>query len=68
MIPVVSAEVVRVEKLSAALGFIYVAHIVVIYLAPPIATAILRAHDGNDMGPIAFAGLPVGVLVLYLDY
>lgn len=55
----VSAEVVGVEKLSAALGFLCVANVVGYTLGSPIATAILGASSDGDsyMGAILFAGL-----------
>ncbi|KAG0042385.1 hypothetical protein BGZ83_000516 [Gryganskiella cystojenkinii] len=57
MVPVVTAQVVGVERLTAALGILYFAQLVGNLLGAPIATAIMRAQEGWYLGAILFAGL-----------
>jgi len=55
--PVVVAQVVGVERLSAALGILYFGNVVGNLLGAPIATAIMGAQGGKYIGAIIFAGL-----------
>ncbi|KAF9957161.1 hypothetical protein BGZ65_002223 [Modicella reniformis] len=54
--PVVVAQVVGVERLSAALGILYFGNVVGNLLGAPIATAIMQAQGGEYLGAIMFAG------------
>ncbi|KAI8602965.1 major facilitator superfamily domain-containing protein [Dissophora ornata] len=54
--PVVAAQVVGVERLPSALGILYFGNAVGNLLGSPIATAIMRAHGGQYIGAIMFAG------------
>ncbi|KAG0207797.1 hypothetical protein BGX28_001043 [Mortierella sp. GBA30] len=54
--PVVVAQVVGVERLSAALGILYFGNVVGNLLGAPIATAIMHAQNGKYIGAIMFAG------------
>ncbi|KAF9912737.1 hypothetical protein EC991_009473 [Linnemannia zychae] len=55
--PVVVAQVVGIERLSAALGILYFGNVVGNLLGAPIATAIMHAQGGKYIGAIIFAGL-----------
>ncbi|KAI7819283.1 major facilitator superfamily domain-containing protein [Gamsiella multidivaricata] len=54
--PVVVAQVVGIERLSAALGILYFGNVVGNLLGAPIATAIMHAQNGRYIGAIMFAG------------
>ncbi|KAK3805783.1 MAG: major facilitator superfamily domain-containing protein [Benniella sp.] len=54
--PVVVAQVVGVERLSAALGILYFGNVVGNLLGAPIASAIRASQDGKYLGAILFAG------------
>jgi len=57
MIPAVTAQVVGIDRLPAALGIIYFGHIIGYVLGSPIATTIRQSGDRhNPMGAIIFAG------------
>jgi len=57
MVPVVTAQVVGVEKLTAALGILYFGQLVGNLFGAPIATAIMKVQHGQYLGAILFAGL-----------
>ncbi|KAI8359645.1 major facilitator superfamily domain-containing protein [Mortierella sp. GBAus27b] len=69
--PVVVAQVVGVERLSAALGILYFGNAVGNLLGAPIATAIRASQGGKYTGAIVFAGLtPVlaAMFVLFVRF
>ncbi|GJJ74459.1 hypothetical protein EMPS_06817 [Entomortierella parvispora] len=64
--PVVVAQVVGVERLSAALGILYFGNVVGNLLGAPIATAIMKAQGGRYIGAIIFAGLSPMVAAFFV--
>ncbi|GJJ74491.1 hypothetical protein EMPS_06849 [Entomortierella parvispora] len=57
MVPVVTAQVVGVERLTAALGILYFGQMIGNLFGAPIATAIMKVQHGQYLGAILFAGL-----------
>ncbi|KAF8975263.1 hypothetical protein BGZ46_009294 [Entomortierella lignicola] len=69
--PVVAAQVVGIERLSAALGLLYFGNVFGNLFGSPIATAIVQHQHGNYIGAIMFAGLtPIigGLIVLTIRF
>ncbi|KAF9126275.1 hypothetical protein BGW39_006747 [Mortierella sp. 14UC] len=64
--PVVVAQVVGIERLSAALGILYFGNVVGNLLGAPIATAIMHAQGGKYIGAIIFAGLSPVVAAFFV--
>ncbi|KAF9432848.1 hypothetical protein BGZ76_010242 [Entomortierella beljakovae] len=66
--PVVAAQVVGIERLSAALGLIYFGNVFGNLLGSPIATAIVQRSNGKYLGAVMFSGfMPVigGLIILF---
>lgn len=66
MVPVVTAQVVGVERLTAALGILYFGQLIGNLFGTPIATAIMKAQGGHYLGAILFAGLAPLIASLFI--
>ncbi|KFH64400.1 hypothetical protein MVEG_10225 [Podila verticillata NRRL 6337] len=69
LFPVVAAEVIGVERLSAAVGLLYSSNLFGNLLGTPIASAIVTASGGSYTWAIVFAGtIPILGAILLLTH